>query len=105
MSRKSENSTFICAHCRITVVPLTNGSYRNHCPHCLYSLHVDNVPGDRSSNCGGLMQPVGLIYHSKKGYQIRHRCIKCGAERVNRIAENTLQPDDLDVMLGLMRHN
>jgi DNA-directed RNA polymerase subunit RPC12/RpoP len=105
MSRKNENSTFICAHCGTTVVPLTNGSYRNHCPHCLYSLHVDNVPGDRSSSCGGLMQPVGFIYHSKKGYQIRHRCVKCGTERINRIAENTLQPDDLDVTLGLMRHN
>lgn len=94
MSRKSENKSFICRNCGRQVLPLTNGSYRNHCPHCLYSLHVDNVPGDRSSSCGGIMEPAGLVYHSKKGYQIRHKCMKCGAERVNVIAEDTIMPDN-----------
>lgn len=101
MSRKSENSAFICANCKRKVVPLSNGSYRNHCPHCLYSLHVDEKPGDRASHCGGLMKPCGVIYHSKKGYQIRHVCIVCGYERVNKIAEDTDMPDDFDKVLGI----
>ena len=41
MSRKSENTGFICAYCGADAKPLTNGSYRNHCPLCLHSLHVD----------------------------------------------------------------
>ncbi|MBA3237248.1 MAG: RNHCP domain-containing protein [Parachlamydiaceae bacterium] len=24
-------------------MPLRNGSYRNHCPFCLSSLHVDDI--------------------------------------------------------------
>lgn len=101
MSKKTENCAFICANCGKEVLPLTNGSYRNHCPHCLYSLHVDNTPGDRASNCKGLMKPIGVIYHSKKGYQIQHKCEKCGFERTNKIAELTLMPDDFNQIIKL----
>ena len=99
MSRKSENTNFICTHCGKTVIALTNGSYRNHCPFCLYSLHVDESIGDRQSDCLGLMKPVEIVYHSKKGYQIVHVCCKCNAKRLNRIAENTEMPDDFDMIL------
>ena len=105
MSRKNENSAFICASCGKNVLPLTNGSYRNHCSFCLYSLHLDNVPGDRASGCNGLMEPAGVVYNSKKGYQIRHKCQVCGVVQVNRIAENTVQPDNMDVILKLMKRS
>ena len=98
MSRKTENTGFVCVHCGAAVQPLTNGSYRNHCPTCFYSLHVDNQPGDRESDCKGFMKPVGIHFHSKKGWQIIHRCQKCGVEKVNRIA-----PDDLDVVMNMMK--
>ncbi|MGE5673267.1 MAG: RNHCP domain-containing protein, partial [Mycobacterium leprae] len=49
-----------------------------------------------SSTCRGLMAPVGLVYHSRKGYQIVHRCTACGAIRRNRVVESGLAPDDLD---------
>lgn len=101
VSRKTENKSFLCMNCGRQVLPLTNGSYRNHCPHCLHSLHIDNIPGDRSSNCGGIMKPVSLVYNSKKGYQIRHKCMKCGLERVNVIAENTVMPDDYEQICKL----
>ena len=39
--------TFNCEHCGKEVLPLSDGSYRNHCPYCLYSKHVDIVLGDR----------------------------------------------------------
>ena len=101
MSRKSENTNFICAHCGQVVIALTNGSYRNHCPFCLYSLHVDENVGDRESSCLGIMRPTGIIYNSKKGYQIVHVCCKCNFRRLNKIAQNTEMPDDFDVVLSL----
>jgi DNA-directed RNA polymerase subunit RPC12/RpoP len=101
VSRRTENISFLCMNCGKQVVPLSNGSYRNHCPHCLHSLHVDNMPGDRSSNCGGIMKPVKLIYNSKKGYQIQHKCSKCGSNKVNIIAEDTVMPDDYRIILTL----
>ena len=103
MSRKTENTGFVCQNCGRQVPPLTGGSFRNHCPFCLYSLHVDEKMGDRSSDCLGLMEPVGIRYHSKKGYQILHRCQKCGAERWNRVAESGGAPDDIDAVIALMK--
>ncbi|MEK7767773.1 MAG: RNHCP domain-containing protein [bacterium] len=102
MSRSTENKAFVCAHCGAAVLPLTNGSYRNHCPLCLHSLHVDEAPGDRASGCGGLMVPRGLIHHGGKGWQVVHRCVACGAERANKVAEFTVQPDRLDALLRLI---
>ena len=103
MSRKTENTNFICANCGKSVIALTNGSFRNHCPFCLYSLHVDESIGDRKSSCNGLMKPYGIVYHSKKGYQIVHLCCKCNVQRVNKIAENTEMPDDFNKVFSLLR--
>lgn len=94
MSKKSENAGFTCEYCGRMVVPATNGSYRNHCPFCLHSKHVDVVPGDRMSDCGGMMEPVGLRYKSGKGFQIVHECLRCGGISVNKVAEDTVQLDD-----------
>lgn len=102
MSRNDENTGFLCAYCGKSVTALTNGSYRNHCPHCLYSLHVDDVPGDRQNCCRGKMRPVDVRYSGKKGYQIVHRCETCGAEKVNRAAFDTAMPDDLDKLIIIM---
>ncbi len=93
MSRKNENTAFQCENCYQTVVPLTNGSYRNHCPFCLYSKHLDEHPGDRASKCKGLMLPMQLDYSGKKGYQIIHQCMKCGKTQRNKIANHTIQED------------
>jgi DNA-directed RNA polymerase subunit RPC12/RpoP len=100
VGRSAENTGFVCAHCGEQVLPLTNGSYRNHCPTCLYSVHVDDVPGDRASECGGLMEPIGLR-KGRKRTQIEHRCLRCGAVRPNRIAERTVQPDCFEKLLRL----
>ena len=32
MTRKEENTGFVCEHCGREVLPLKDGSYRNHCP-------------------------------------------------------------------------
>ena len=100
MSRSDENTGFVCAQCGQRVQALTNGSYRNHCPSCLWSLHVDDLPGDRASPCGGLMEPVGMR-KTKKHLQIVHRCLRCGALRPNRVAASTVQPDSIEALVRL----
>ncbi|GAK07131.1 hypothetical protein JCM19038_851 [Geomicrobium sp. JCM 19038] len=41
------------------------------------------------------MEPIDLKSHSKKGFQLLHRCLACGHEQYNKIAENTAQSDDI----------
>lgn len=101
MGRSEENRGFTCAVCDTDVRPVTNGSYRNHCPHCLTSLHVDVEPGDRSSSCGGVMDAVALR-RVRKGMQIVHRCRVCGVQRPNKVADHGDQPDDVDALIHLM---
>ena len=102
MSRKKENSSFVCENCGQFVLPLSNGSYRNHCPVCLHSKHVDLKPGDRSSSCKGIMKPISVKNTSKKGMQLVHHCTLCGAEKVNKVAEDQVQPDDVEQIIMLM---
>ncbi|WP_407077484.1 RNHCP domain-containing protein [Streptomyces sp. SCSIO 30461] len=94
---------FTCENCGGVVVALVNGSYRNHCPHCLHSLHVDISPGDRAEDCRALMRPIAVEHHSAKGYMIVHQCTGCGIRRRNRMADDPRQGDDLDTVLALMR--
>lgn len=101
MGRSRENAGFRCVACGADVRPLTNGSYRNHCPFCLVSVHLDLVPGDRVSGCGGVMVAVAVT-PTRKGWQLEHRCRRCGATKVNRVAVDTGQPDDLDAIIRLM---
>ncbi len=54
--------------------------YTNHCPRCLWSMHVDVNPGDRQNRCRGMMEPVAAIY-GRTGFIITHRCAECGEEK------------------------
>lgn len=85
---KNINAGFICRLCGRKIEPLEWGGHnRNHCPHCLYSLHVDcDTPGDRLSNCQGLMPPIGLETRRTGEYVLLHKCEKCGKISKNRIA-------------------
>lgn len=103
MSQKRENLGFDCENCGERVEPVSNGSYRNHCPRCLYSKHVDLRPGDRRSDCRGLMKPVDLVHRSGKGYQLVHQCLTCGERKANKVAVDTVQPDDLIGWLQLVQ--
>ncbi len=93
---------FTCAHCGKEVLPLGYTS-RNHCPFCLWSVHLDVNPGDRASECGGLLEPVGAEPNTKKGgYTIIHKCVKCGEIRRNKAAYDAkTQPDDLSLIIKL----
>ena len=99
---QGKNVGFECAHCGAPVAPLANGSYRNHCPYCLYSLHVDVNPGDRASECRGVLEPLAVDYRRKKGWIIVHKCQRCGAERRNKAAlDDAVLPDDYDLIVAL----
>lgn len=79
--------TFTCKVCGRMVVPHGAGSnHRNHCPNCLCSLHVDNEPGDRAADCGGLMEPVAVWVRKGNEWSIIHRCRRCGVLHTNRVA-------------------
>lgn len=99
---RGTNTGFVCAHCKSEVPPLANGSYRNHCPYCLYSLHVDINPGDRASDCGGKLAPVGVEHSGKKGWIILHKCESCDSLRRNKAAlDDPDVPDDYELILEL----
>ena len=98
MARHLENTGFICKNCNENILPINNGSYRNHCPFCLYSIHLDLIPEDRASPCKGLMKPLHLTYKSKKGWQIIHICLSCGCEKACRVATDTIQPDSYKML-------
>ena len=73
------SDTFVCKVCGRTVIPENAGSdHRNHCPNCLSSLHVDIDPGDRASDCGGIMEPVAVWVRKGGEWAIIHRCKRCG---------------------------
>ncbi|MCY0893030.1 MAG: RNHCP domain-containing protein [Acidibacillus sp.] len=97
------NDSFVCRVCQTEVLPLHKGC-RNHCPHCLHSVHVDKFPGDRAANCEGIMIPVRIFMHSKKGYMVEHQCEHCGYRSVNKLAlEDATQPDEMHTVLELVR--
>ena len=95
------DDSFTCVHCGKTVEPLGYTS-RNHCPHCLWSLHVDINPGDRANECGGLLRPIRTEPDAKRGFVVIHKCEKCGEIRRNRAAlDAKTQPDNRSLLIKL----
>ncbi|WP_460745709.1 RNHCP domain-containing protein [Nocardiopsis oceani] len=80
--------SFRCAHCRLDVPLRALGTaHRNHCPHCLTSLHVDGrVPGDRVADCHGRMAATSVSARPDGEWLIIHRCLSCGELSANRVA-------------------
>jgi len=92
---------FVCKNCGKKVGTLKyGGHHRNHCPICLFSLHVDKkISGDRGSGCYGLMKPVSYFQRRTGEFVLVHRCLKCQVERFNRIAGD----DDLEKVKKLVK--
>jgi rubrerythrin len=69
---------FTCYNCGFEV----NGNgYTDHCPKCLYGLHVDIKPGDRECKCHGKMEPVSSISDRYGTFTISYVCLKCGMKK------------------------
>jgi RNHCP domain len=62
--------------------------FTDHCPRCLWSVHVDENPGDRRSDCGGAMEPVGVRLQRAAAPDVLYRCSRCGHARWNRSAKD-----------------
>ena len=82
-----KDESFLCENCKKFVNKL-NYTARDHCPNCLYSKHVDIMPGDRNNNCLGMMKPIGIEKY-KNTYKIIYKCLKC-----NQIHKNIMADDD-----------
>jgi len=93
---KMIDEEFICENCNTIVKPL-GYTARNHCPKCLYSKHVDILPGDRKETCHGLLKPIGIEKNRKSDFKIIYECQKCHAIRKNKIAND----DDMDIIIKL----
>ena len=76
---KMIDEAFVCINCGKEVTPL-GCTARDHCPRCLYSLHLDINPGDRKSNCHGILKPIGIEKTKKDKYKIIYKCQKCSKE-------------------------
>lgn len=87
---------FVCQNCCYSV--LGNG-YTNHCPECLYSLHVDVNPGDRQSLCGGLMTPIDILTKGGQPIDVVHQCQKCKLIKQNIISDF----DFTDAIIAIMK--
>jgi len=80
-------TSFRCVQCRLDVPTDAPGTaHRNHCPYCLWSRHVDDDPGDRSSDCLASMEPIAITVRGDGEWVLIHRCNGCGVLHSNRIA-------------------
>ncbi|HEY8544265.1 MAG TPA: RNHCP domain-containing protein [Acidimicrobiales bacterium] len=81
--------TFRCRHCGLDVsLDAPGTAHRNHCPHCLWSRHVDDAPGDRAAlaECGSSMEPLAVSVRGDGEWVLVHRCTGCDTVHLNRIA-------------------
>ena len=85
--------SFTCQQCDKAV---TGNGYTNHCPKCLWSKHVDLMPGDRQNACQGLMEPVAVRF-IKGEYIIYQNCKKCGYKFHNRASSS----DSSELLIAL----
>ena len=96
-----KDDAFVCLHCGKEVLPMGKSS-PNHCPFCLWSLHVDVNPGDRANECRGQLRPIRTEPDPKRGFVIIHKCEKCGEIRRNRAAlDANVQPDNRSLLIKL----
>ncbi len=82
---------FTCEQCGFL---MEGDGYTNHCTQCLWSKHVDVYPGDREELCRGMMEPI-TVSVSAGIYNITHRCVLCGKEKINKASKG----DNFDMIL------
>ncbi|PIW36301.1 MAG: hypothetical protein COW24_06125 [Candidatus Kerfeldbacteria bacterium CG15_BIG_FIL_POST_REV_8_21_14_020_45_12] len=86
---------FVCENCGFAVA---GDGYRNHCPHCLISKHVDVNPGDRAESCGGLMH-ISDIAMDHGTLVFTYQCEKCGHLKKNKAHTE----DSIDAITAKMK--
>jgi Zn finger protein HypA/HybF involved in hydrogenase expression len=86
---------FECKQCGFIV---KGNGYTDHCPNCLWSMHVDIMPGDRKAECRGMMKPESAIYKNGN-YVITYVCIKCKIRKNFKAAEK----DNQEILLKITK--
>lgn len=83
-----------CANCKqVFDLSLPGSTHRDHCPHCLCSVHIDTRPGDREVWCGegepcttnfkhAILRPIAKSSEQYPAY-IQYQCEKCSKEKIN----------------------
>lgn len=113
----SRKHTFSCLYCKKPIPKQAPGTaHRNHCPFCLWSVHVGRAENRRPGACRGLMAPIGLTFKKeaadkygkpKQGeLMVVHQCAICGEISINRLAGDDTAETVLEVFgksLGLDR--
>ena len=94
---KMIDESFSCEVCGKKVEKL-NITARDHCPFCLSSKHLDINPGDRESNCKGILEPIEIEKGKKDSLKIIYKCNKCGMVKKNKAASD----DNFDLILNIM---
>lgn len=91
--QNDNNKDFRCGNCvqMVFAEAAIGTTQRNHCNHCLWSLHVDTKPGNRASDCHARMEPVALTFKHDGNERLGdimlvHSCKGCGEVNINRIA-------------------
>lgn len=92
------DESFTCENCGKTIEPLVY-SARDHCPYCLFSKHVDILPGDRANECHGLLEPI-KIEKFKNTYKIIYKCQKYHQTHKNIMAND----DDMNIIIELSKN-
>lgn len=90
---------FQCLHCGESVPPLVRTS-RDHCPTCLWSRHVDIVPGDRQGTCLGAQRPMGAV-RRQGAWRIQYICERCGEHSECKVAMEGDRPDVWEAVIAL----
>ena len=93
-----KDEAFTCINCGKEVSPL-GYTTRDHCPYCLYSIHIDIMPGDRANPCKGMLKPIG-IEKFKDTFKIIYKCQTCGQLHKNIVATD----DDFDKIIELSKN-
>jgi hypothetical protein len=90
-THKQKSYGFKCVNCKQSIPEASieiGTKHRDHCPFCLYSLHIDqDKPGDRLSLCKSKMKPIGLTFKNNSWeLMIVYECLGCGELSKNRCA-------------------
>jgi len=91
--RNKEN--FTCKNCNQSVI---GNGYTNHCPNCLYSIHIDKYPGDRQESCLGIMSPIEIITKGGDAKYIVHICNLCKIKKKNILSKQ----DSIKTIISIM---
>ena len=96
----ARNEPFMCIACGAEVPATEHGMPRDHCPFCLVSVHVDEIPGDRASLCGGIMDATGYEVVPGGEIALAYRCRACGVtKKVRAVVSPEPFPDAWERML------